>query len=126
MKVRWNAGSIRLRITPTELQKVHDGEPVREELLLPGGVCWSAEVVPAEAETALQAAAGAVTLLLSRADAVRLAEPNREGVYFQSDGLRYYVEKDFPCVHPRAIDAQETPTESFPEPDGFRERKGVA
>ncbi len=89
---------------------------------------WAVRVVPTEGATALTAEGPALTLALSRPDAARLAEPDREGVYFQQDGpmpLRYLIEKDFPCVHPHAAEALETPTETFPEPEGFRERKGV-
>ena len=129
MKVRWNGGSIRLRITPTELQAIQDGEPVREELRLPGGSRWAAQIVPTPGKTGLTVAGDILTLALSRADAGRLAAPDAEGVYFQHDGdppLRYFLEKDFPCVHPRAIEALEPSTETFAEPDDFRERKGVA
>ena len=37
MKVRWTQNSVRLRITPTELHAIVNGETVREELRLPGG-----------------------------------------------------------------------------------------
>ncbi len=125
MKIRWTAGGVRLRITPTELTAITEGEPVSEALPLTG---WAVRVVPTEGVTALAADGPALTLALSRADSVRLAEPDREGVYFQQDGptpLRYLIEKDFPCVHPHAAEALEPPTETFAEPTGFRERKGV-
>ena len=125
MKVRWTASGVRLRITPTELQAIVKGEPVGEALPLRG---WTVRVVPTQSETSLTADGPALTLALSRMDAAYLAEPDREGVYFQQDGparLRYLIEKDFPCVHPHAAEALEPPTETFAEPPGFRARKGV-
>ena len=129
MKVRWTQSSVRLRITPTELEAIVSGEPVREELSLPGGGHWAARVVPTEGETALSADGSDLTLSLSLADAQRLAAPDAEGVYFQQSGepaLRYLIEKDFPCVHPRASHAEEPATETFAEPEDFRARKSTA
>lgn len=126
MKVRWTEESVRLRITPTEMASIVQGQPVTAALPLVG---WSAQIVPAENETGFHAEGSVMTLALSRADATRLAEPEREGVYFQQDtepALHYYIEKDYPCVHKRPDEAQEPPTETFAEPAGFRERKGVA
>jgi hypothetical protein len=125
VKIRWTAGGVRLRITPTELQSIVSGETVAEALPLTG---WAVRVVPTERETSLDAAGPSLTLALSRADAARLAEPDREGVYFHRAGdspLRYFIEKDFPCVHPHAAEALEPPTETFAEPADFRARKGV-
>jgi hypothetical protein len=118
--------SIRLRITPTELEAIERGQPVTASLPAVG---WSAQIISSETETRFEAAGPVMTLALSRADAARLAEPEREGVYFQRETeppLRYYIEKDFPCVHKRPDEAQEPQTETFGEPPGFRERKGVA
>jgi hypothetical protein len=125
LKIRWTAGGVRLRITPTELQSIIAGEPISEVMALTGWAVW---VVPTEDETSLIAHGPALTLALSRADASRLAEPDQEGVYFQQEAdipLRYLIEKDFSCVHPHAAEALEPPTETFAEPPGFRERKGV-
>jgi hypothetical protein len=47
-------------------------------------------------------------------------------VYFQtadSAPFRYFIEKDFPCVHPRAAEALEPRTETFPPPPDFEARK---
>ena len=63
-------------------------------------------------------------LALSAADRARLAAPDAEGVYFQSPGgLRYVIEKDFPCVHPRGAEAREPVTETFQPPPDFERRK---
>ena len=113
MKIRWTPESVRFRITPTELEMLRRGEPTRACLPVPGG--WAAGIYPEQAETSLDAASGALRFLLSGADLARLTLPETEGVYFQQaeSGLRYYIEKDFPCEHPRPSEALET-SETFP------------
>lgn len=123
MKVRWTQGSLRLRITPSELAAMGRGEGVGEQLKVPGGACWRVRLQPGEA-TQITSHDGDVVLLLSPSDRERLAVPETEGVYFQTaDGLRYLVEKDFPCAHPRAAEALEPPAETFIAPDDFERRK---
>jgi hypothetical protein len=123
MKVRWNRSSVRLRLTPSELATLMHGETVTETLGLPGGASWSVALAAAEA-TGLSSEGNTARLHLSPEDRQRLAAPDAEGVYFQiEDGLRYWVEKDFPCAHPRAAEASEPVTETFAPPGGFEERK---
>ncbi len=126
MKVRWSRDSIRLRITPSEFAAVIHGETVQESLTFPGGHVWMIMLCPSAFETALASDAQHVSLSLSEADRARLALPETEGVYLQCGGpapLRYYVEKDFPCAHPRAAEALEPATETFAAPEGFEQRK---
>ena len=107
-----------------ELEALRRGERVAEELCLPGG-CWRAVIVPGDGLTAMALADGYLHLALSRADCERLADPGTEGVYFHLETgprLRYFVEKDFPCVHPRAPEAREAEGETFAPPEGFAER----
>jgi hypothetical protein len=44
-------------------------------------------------------------------------------VYFSDSSLRYYIEKDFPCLHPRPAEASESTTETFEAPSDFAQRK---
>ncbi len=123
MKVRWNRDSLRLRVSPTELAAILGGEEVREELHLPGGAGWRV-TARGGMHTALASEGNTARIVLSAADRERLAAPDAEGVYFQTpDGLRYYIEKDFPCAHPRAAEALEPAAETFAAPHGFEERK---
>ena len=123
MKVRWSRDSIRLRITPSEMAPLLAGESVAETLVFPGGASWSVQLAP-NTDTELVSEKAAVRLHLSPEDRQRLAAPDTEGVYFQTEnGLRYFVEKDFPCAHPRAAEASEAITETFDAPTGFEERK---
>ena len=129
MKVRWNKESLRLRITPGELQMIMDGKRVDERFELSGGpwmgggnrvrggrnrvgVGWECIGI----ETCLQA------------DCRRLAAEDAEGVYFRREGsapLRYFIEKDFPCAHPRVADAMEPPGDTFHPPADFESRKAA-
>ncbi len=129
MKVRWNESSFRLRITPTELAMLLRDDSVTETLTLPGGGVWSATIQPSGATPSrLDSAGGVVQFSLSDADRDRLAAPDSEGVYFtpedlRTEGIRAIIEKDYPCAHPRAIEANEPTTEAFAPPPGFEERK---
>lgn len=119
MKVRWTSQSLRLRITPTELDCLLKGESVNQELEFAGKTVWKVVLEPTSTETRLTVDLGSVMLGLSDADRRNLAAPEREGVYFTTQdtlggSLRYYVEKDFPCIHPGETDAIETPSETFP------------
>ena len=76
-----------------------------------------------------------VLLLLGDTDRERLSAADAEGVYFEVNMVdftepgsgrgvfRYYIEKDFPCIHPRAVDVMEEPTETFPTPVDFTKTK---
>lgn len=125
MKVRWTAGSVRFRITPAELKLLERGERAAMALHVPGGV-WEAAIAPVTGEpTVITLTGGALTLSLSPADLVRLSDPETEGVYFVTDTeprLRYFIEKDFPCVHTRPEGAAEPDAGTFEPPQGFAER----
>lgn len=125
MKIRWTKNSVRFRITPGELGTLQSGGSIYEELDLPSGSWW-VSIEPIEGATSLTTDGNGLRLSLSNADCLELAVPENEGVYFSSGGnnpLRYFIEKDFPCIHPRASEAEEAPTETFVPPTGFEERK---
>ncbi len=126
MKVRWNRDSIRLRITPSEFTAITNGKAVRERIAFPGMQSWNVTLRPSESETTLASDQHGIYLFVSKADCAALADPETEGVYFQMDQpttLRYYVEKDFPCVHKPAPEAGEGVSETFTPPSGFEARK---
>jgi hypothetical protein len=66
----------------------------------------------------------------SREDREKLAVPETEGVYFTTNRpdrglIRYFIEKDFPCIHPRAAEALEGPSETFAPPPALFPRNIV-
>ena len=125
MKIRWTQNSIRFRITPSEFSALENGQCIEEVLLLAGNAVWSTQILPQASQTHLLAAAGVLTLHLSSADLNALIAPDAEGVYFRDNHFRYFIEKDFPCAHPRASEAAEPETENFAAPPGFEERKNA-
>lgn len=111
-----------MRITPQELAALERGEAVRETLYFGGVELWRALLEPAP-ETHLKAEGAKVVFALSAFDLNRLLDPGAEGVYFSTDVFHYFVEKDFPCAHPRAAEALEPASETFAPPPGFEARK---
>lgn len=126
MKIRWTQHSVRFRITPTELDAITKGETIGETLILLNGKGWRAAITSAN-QTSLSFGDGTLLVELSERDRQLLAEPDREGVYFEDETarVRYFVEKDFPCTHPRAADALEPESETFAPPPGFEARKNA-
>ncbi len=119
MKVRWNESSLRLRITPSELAALGRGEEIGQTLPVTETFAWAVTVRSNAPRTALIAEGQTVVIILSPDDLAALAQPDAEGVYFRQEGaggLRYYIEKDFPCTHPRAGEAAEIEAETFPGP----------
>jgi hypothetical protein len=126
VKIRWNRDSIRLRITPTEFAAITNGDTVHEGIAFPGMQFWNVTLRPSDAETMIASDQHGVYFSLSEADRASLADPEAEGVYFeitQPTILRYYVEKDFPCVHKPAPESGEGTSETFTPPSGFEARK---
>jgi hypothetical protein len=122
MKVRWITGSVRFRITPSELEALQRGDIARVELRVPGGK-WAAEIAPSTGITSITFDGGALVLSLSTIDVQFLCRDDTEGVYFQTDlepSLRYFIEKDFPCIHPRSEGEPES--ETFAAPAGLAGR----
>lgn len=113
MKIRWTADSIRFRITPAEMKQLVSGESVAEVLNFGTGQ-WSAQIARRPCHQ-VTFTGGNLILELSAQDIATLTAPENEGVYFHQDGMpqRYFVEKDYPCVHPRRSEALEPVTETF-------------
>jgi len=125
------------------------GEPICEHLDIAGSADmeagWSATLLGQETDTRLSLSGGSLLCTVSVPDCERLAAPGCEGIYFhiydgvsravtestsatngtedQNLALRWFIEKDFPCVHPRASKAAEPVTEAFAPPADFEARK---
>ncbi len=118
MKVRWNDESLRLRITPGELDSLTAGRAISQQI---GG--WQVTLAPGGADLSAQWNGADATISLSISDVVRLAEADREGIYAHDAQPRLLVEKDFPCRHPHSDDAREPETERFSPSASFIARK---
>lgn len=124
MKVRWTTRSVRLRITPEELETLRRGDEISAAFSPTDSSGWSVCVTPWD-NTSLSMQGGALLFSLSHDDVRELCEPMREGVYFSQGATNYFIEKDFPCAHPRAAEALEEQTPTFAPPEGFEERKNA-
>ncbi len=122
MKIRWTGESVRLRITPTELETLGAGGPLEETLSIPGGT-WRVRVAVTGESLSIRADGETVVVQIPPDQVALLAEPDREGVYAHAPELRLLVEKDFPCAHPHAVEAAEPPTERFAPTPQFVARK---
>jgi ribonuclease inhibitor len=107
VKIRFTTSSLRVRITPNELEQIKNRESLELTFGIAGGWKFRLE---ADEQTKLETRDGIVIFELSGADAMLLLEPTREGVYFESDSVRFFIEKDFPCEHPRSNLEEITPT----------------
>jgi ribonuclease inhibitor len=107
VKIRFTTSSLRVRITPNELERIANRGALELLFGVPGG--WKF-VLEGSEQTKLESRDGVVHFGLSSIDAILLAEPTREGVYFEADGIRFFIEKDFPCEHPRSNLEEATPT----------------
>lgn len=133
MKIRWTKDSVRFRITPSELAQLQNREIVTEKITFPVSkvtpFSWYAALSALgtkERGTRLVAMNGEFMIELSKEDLARLVDDRNEGVYFTTNDepkIRYSVEKDFPCAHPRAGEAAEPVTETFVPPPDFDDRK---
>ena len=118
MKVRWTDTSLRLRITPAELEALRGHQAVIASISIGA---WEVFLEAGPWETRLLTRGSQIHLHLSRADLAALLEPAAEGVYLTQGSFSYYVEKDFPCEHPRstevAPEAALEPPQTFPRPE---------
>ena len=118
---------MRFRITPGELQLLQNHQSITEEISWGNGY-WEASINVGTA-AGLWFEKMMLQITISPVDVLQLAGPENEGIYFstprgpEGEAIRYFIEKDFPCAHPRAGEAEETPTETFEPPPGFEERK---
>lgn len=124
MKIQWFDNNVRIRIKPAELEALLRGEFIREELRVPGGDSWSAEVLPQFPATGLSLAGGGLRFALSAEDLAKLGQSTIEGVYCKFEGVTYYIEKDFPCAHTREAKPKHA-SETFAPTDAFKKRKNV-
>ncbi len=130
MKIRWTENSIRLRISPSELDALLDNQIVRESVHLASGG-WSTRILPGCASTDCGLVDGDLLVYLSSVDVHALAEPTSEGVYFKFDTsvgseVLVYIEKDFPCAHPRPSKVPEAAvSETFAPTQSYLSRQGT-
>ena len=99
------------------------GDTIEASLAVPGGE-WRV-VIEGGDTTVIAMRDNVLHITVAEIDRDELADPEVEGVYFGTDEptpLRYYIEKDFPCAHPRPPAANDPVTETFAPPADFKQR----
>lgn len=114
MKVRWTETSLRLRITPSELELLREHQVVMVVMQIGA---WELFLEAGPWESQLLTRGSQVHVHLSSADLAALLEPTCEGVYLTRGDFKYYVEKDFPCEHPRPAKIALEVAQTFPRPE---------
>lgn len=100
MKLRINGNSIRLRLTPEEVQAVSLGERIHATCKLLNGL-FSYELKP-ETDWHAEILGTNISISLPIAEASGWAENDQVGFEYRfSNGLLVLIEKDFQCLHPR-------------------------
>jgi hypothetical protein len=113
MKLRFHAGSLRLRLSQSEVARLAEGGRVEEAVIFaPGEVfTYSLDSGPVEDVTAtLQE--NRIRISIPAARAASWAGSDETGVSSTSGTLRILIQKDFQCVHPQSEDD----TDSFQNP----------
>ena len=113
MKLRINGNSIRLRLTPEEVEEICDGEKVSTHTKLLNGLfsyelkteaVWHAEVIGSH-----------ISVSIPQSEVSDWAENETVGFEHRfENGLLVMVEKDFQCLHPRK---HEQENHLYPNPD---------
>ena len=121
MKLRVLDNSIRLRLTRTEVQQIHDDGLVKSSVPFSAGVSFDyvLESSPACVEPVAHFANGTLTVSLPEPDAQRWAGSDEVSLAAQQlldDGgnLKILVEKDFACLTERE---GEDDSDMFPHPE---------
>jgi hypothetical protein len=113
MKLRFHAGSLRLRVSQSEVSRLAAGGRVEEAVTFaPGQVfTYSLDSGPvADVTATLQE--NRILVSIPTARAASWAGSDETGVSSTGGNLRILIEKDFQCVHPQSEDQ----TDSFPNP----------
>lgn len=108
MKIQWASRQLRLRISPTELERLGEGQEISELLDFPGGY-WAVSlellregIQEDSGQSSLALEEDTLVFYLSQKDFEHLKKPLEEGVYFVTPvhGLRgesrleFFLEKD--------------------------------
>jgi hypothetical protein len=113
MKLRIHEGSLRLRLSQSEVARLGEGGRVEESIeFAPGsGLLYAIETGPASAVTATFDNAN-IRVVVPKPVAKRWIESDQTGIEASTGTLKVLIEKDFQCLHREA----EAGEDSFPNP----------
>ena len=100
MKLRLSTGSLRLRLSQSEVAQLHDTGEVREAVTFaPGSELVYSLETGALAEPTADFTHGKVRVILPTRVAMKWAETDQVGIEVQTETLKLLIEKDFKCLH---------------------------
>ncbi len=113
MKLRLHDGSLRLRLSQTEVARLHDTGKVEDVVVFQPGkeLFYAIETGPAK-EPAATFDGSKIRVILPSAVASEWIGSDQTGIEASTGTLRLVIEKDFQCLH-RAPAAGE---DAFPNP----------
>ena len=113
MKLRLHAGSLRLRLSQSEVTRLHDTGEVHDAVVFtPGKELSYTLETGASDDTTASFDDGKITVCLPTRLAMQWIETDQIGIEASTGDLKLLIEKDFECLH-REPEAGE---DSFPNP----------
>ena len=118
MKLRIRAQTLRIRISPTELEQVRQKEKIESSIHFPNGSTLSYSLEASDQEdTKIIFEDTVIAIRLSPTDIETITDDANVGIQSMHTtahgALDLLIEKDFTCLHPRGIEDADT----FPNPN---------
>jgi hypothetical protein len=113
MKLRLQAGSLRLRLSQSEVAELHDKGEVHASIVFAPGceLAYSLETGALAGITA-DFTHSKIRVILPTRTSMKWAETDQVGIEAQTETLKLLIEKDFKCLHREP----EPGEDSFPNP----------
>jgi len=114
MKLRIKGGSIRLRVSRSELQRLAEGQVIEEIVHLPGGnLSYALGASTQVTATTASFCDGRITVLISNAELAKWLDEGEVGIYTSVSTapnrlLEITIEKDFACLDRSEEDNSDT------------------
>ena len=112
MKLRLHRGSLRLRLSQSDIACLHDTGKVEEELVFAPGKQLRYILETGAAETSATFEDSNIVVALPPREATRWMESDDTGIEASVGELKLLIEKDFQCLHREP----EPGEDSFPNP----------
>lgn len=114
MKLRLHAGSLRLRLSQSEVARLEQSGTVEEAVTFAPGseLRYSIEAAATPTVTATFEADGHIRVLVPTATAKRWIESDQTGMEGSTGTMHVLIEKDFECLHRSPAPGED----SFPNP----------
>jgi hypothetical protein len=112
MKLRLHAGSLRLRLSQSDIARLHDTGKVEETIAFAPGKQLYYTLETGSAETGATLDDSRIVVSLPTAIAMQWIESDQTGIEASTGTLKLLIEKDFQCLHREP----EPGEDSFPNP----------